>query len=163
MKTAEPRGKLSSEQKDSILEAYFDRDEPVAKIARDNKVTPPAIRYVIRRHAEANEGSDHAKLFASRRAVLAVSALTHHSVASGLDGNICRRVTGMVAEFLAALDVAAASSQTEDLVLLQDASDSLMRAIARVRIEVARTLVKPLRTTGEDGVVRSLGAGRRPI
>jgi hypothetical protein len=48
----------------------------------------------------------------------------------------------MVAEFLAVLDVAATSEATEELLMLQDASDTLMRAIARVRIEVDRTIAR---------------------
>jgi hypothetical protein len=104
-------------------------------------VTPQAIRYLVRRHIDAGKGS-HRAIDAGVQRTSSGAAVEQRSRAAGLDSDVYRRVTGMVAEFLAVLDVAATSEATEELLMLQDASDTLMRAIARVRIEVDRTIAR---------------------
>jgi hypothetical protein len=135
------KGKLSPSQREGVLRAFFERREPAAKIARDNGVTPQAIRYLVRRHIDA--GNDpHNAIETGAQWASSGMASEQPARAAGLDSDVYRRVTGMVAQFLAVLDVAAASSATEELLMLQDASDTLMRAIARVRIEVDRTIAR---------------------
>jgi hypothetical protein len=57
-----------------------------------------------------------------------------------LGAEVRKRVSGDLAIFLVALDHVVADSSIDNLASLRDASDSLMRSIARTRMEVERLL-----------------------
>ena len=58
-----------------------------------------------------------------------------------LGANLRKRVSGDLATFLVALDHVVSHDSIENLTELQDATDCLMRSIARTRIEVERLLI----------------------
>jgi hypothetical protein len=148
------------------IAARHDAGESLAKIGRDYKCTAPAIRYILHQRIRAaggledmadlarrpsqrgdngtieRENSSQETIAESRPTVplrgtdpaLAANGLD----ISGFDAALRDRVTVEVSVFLVAFETVMAKPTAEDFDRLRDATDSLMRAAARVRIELER-------------------------
>jgi transposase-like protein len=157
------KGKISRDEWPVIV-ARYERGETIAQIGREYNCTAPAIRYIIRRTAElsADPGPKPASgsLAAPTQRKSNSSELrpetrlsdrpafghlstpqqalrARRTVGAALSLDVRERVSGDIAAFLVALDQADASS-AESLNVLRDATDSLMRSAARIRIELER-------------------------
>jgi hypothetical protein len=152
------------------IAARHDAGESLAKIGRDYKCTAPAIRYILHRRIRAAGGLDDMSDLApapsrrgdttteyespaqetiaeSRQTVTLAPGSDRAPVAndtetSGFDATLRDRVTVEVSVFLVAFETVMAKPTTKDFDCLRDATDRLLRAAARVRIELER--VSPL-------------------
>jgi len=141
------KGKICKAQWSAIAEAYFDRNETIAQIARDFDVTPPAIRYITRQILAGKDSQQTIARAALRINGSPTTASTHQVGKSERHPNPAfrnfqNRATTSVAEFLSALEVAAGATPTKKLTVIQSACDSLMLAMARLRTEINMTTGK---------------------
>jgi hypothetical protein len=145
------RGKIRHEEWPKIRDR-FQRGETLAALARAYGCTSPAIRYILGRVVDAGTNPAvfrAAMLAASReqdteRSSSRVARLTpsrRDSVTTSSAGNdIWSRVNTDIATFLAAMDALFASESDKNYENLLSATDRLLWASARTRLELERVL-----------------------
>lgn len=144
------RGKVRHEEWPKIAER-FRRGETLAEIARSYRCTAPAIRYIIRRVEQGwtgrrmPESAPTAVLAESRRGpaqVVSVDGRTHagRPAAVPCAGEVWDRVSSDIASFLAAMDALSEADSDDNCEALLLATDRLLRATARTRLELERVL-----------------------
>lgn len=149
-----------------VIAGRYAGGESLARIARDYRCTAPAIRYVVqqaaklgfRSESEADEDlsararggamerknatpTDPAAGSTETGPDLGASPTSEMHAGTGLSGfdpGLRDMVTVEVSTFLVALDTVIASSGSVDFDRLRGATDRLLRAAARVRIELER-------------------------
>lgn len=139
------KGKISREEWPAILARSLE-GESLASIARRYNCTAPAIRYIVRR--AASQRMDHpgapgvAKLSstAGARPASDRAGAARHAPVAPLDPAVRDRVTSDIASFLVALEAAGADPSMRNLDEVRSATDRLMRAAARTRLELERVL-----------------------
>lgn len=148
------RGKIRHEEWPKISER-FQRGDTLAEIARSYGCTAPAIRYILGRVVDA--GTDQA-VFRDTRAVgllehdaerslsraarpAPAPSTGHGDVAMSSGGNeIWSRINTDIATFLAAMDALFGSESDKNYESLLRATDRLLWASARTRLELERVL-----------------------
>lgn len=105
--------------------------ETLASIARDYGCTAPAIAYVVKRSAAAAPKPAAA-------AKSAATAATRREPETPLDPQLRERVNSDVAAFLVAFEAACEELTEETRRRLIEATDRLLRAVARTRTELER-------------------------
>lgn len=160
------KGKISRAEWPKIL-ALYGGGATIAEIGRRYGCTAPAIRYIIKRngmlkgHATGEPlpagpgGKRNAKSadsLARPRAADARSLAPPIGRPRGdiLGPDLRGRLSGTIASFLVSLDQAIVSSSPKSLMDLVEASDLLMRSIARTRIEIERRLAAGTASEGAD-------------
>jgi hypothetical protein len=158
------KGKIHQSEWDSIVSRHVG-GESLASIARSYACTPPAIRYIVSRKKKVAAASDehvagsaNAKLYADtgtetdRRTASASAAsagmmrrsrsgfveTSRASNGTGFDHQVRERVTSDISNFLVALDALWQADTPRHRELLLEATDRLLRAGARTRIELER-------------------------
>jgi hypothetical protein len=143
------KGKISKSEWPDIL-ARHSAGESLASIARRYACTPPAIRYIVLR--EGKSAAERPQLASgapagARRAEAIASQAPKTTPAEGGRQDTGRRtsmsalrerITSEIAAFLVALDVVSDNSKSS-LDALRAATDRLLRASARVRMELDNT------------------------
>jgi hypothetical protein len=104
--------------------------ESFAEIARAYDCSPPAIRYIVNRVPLSKGG----KALTSKPRM----AATPVAGPSQFDDELRQRVGRTISSFLAAFDTSLDDTSSEAFERLLEATDSLMRAAARIRIELER-------------------------
>jgi transposase-like protein len=154
MTTVRQKGKIPATEWPAIA-ARKEAGEPIAHIARDYGCTAPAIRYIVNRigsgelpslaHGKGDKLNASEQPVPSGSSSMARIATTPaHNTRRSPSGEArlspatCERVVGEIAAFLVALDRAVAESSPKALAELRTSSEQLMRAAARVRIELER-------------------------
>lgn len=147
------KGKIPHSEWPSISARYA-KGEAIASIARHYGCTAPAIRYIVNRNqrpkvedaiepptygASVGAHPSPAKVAASSESRTA-SAERAGDAAVAFDVGIRERVGSDIAAFLVALDAVVAQPSPDVLSRLLTATDQLMRAAARTRIELERML-----------------------
>jgi hypothetical protein len=142
------RGKIRHEEWPKIAER-FQRGETLAAIARSYGCTPPAIRYIVTRALgnamkqprRAAAQSDIERNPVVRGGERPGQSLLHDLAASRLsDNQIWGRINNDIATFLAAMDALSSSESDSNYENLLRATDRLLWASARTRLEVERVL-----------------------
>lgn len=144
------KGKIPRSEWPKIV-AKYRAGETIAHIGRDYGCTAPAIRYIIKRSGELRPASIRevpdapvgARVAAQRGGGLPQLKNTG-STDRVLGTELRRRVSGDIASFLVALDQAVIEGSPGSAASLQDATDRLMRTVARVRLELERLWVEDL-------------------
>lgn len=128
------KGKISPAEWPSIA-ARHRHGESLASIARAYGCTAPAIAYIVKRSAtsEVAEGAAAGNGAAAPRPRSRLAAAS-----KGLDHQLRERVNSDVAAFLVAFEAACDNLTSSTCQLLLDATDRLLRAGARTRIELER-------------------------
>jgi len=147
MGSTREKGKIPHSEWPKIL-ARYNGGETIASIGRAYKCTGPAIRYIVKRTASVRTGKPGSSL--SRKAVVpssdrsTVMSLPLDRAASVRDeilgDDLRQRVSGDIASFLVALDQVVLEGSSRSAVVLQEATDRLMRSTARIRLELERML-----------------------
>jgi hypothetical protein len=132
------KGKIAHGEWPKIVSRYSS-GETIASIGREYGCTAPAIRYIIKRSGMLKAAGDR------RPAATKTASPVALSRERGGDGDVLgaklrKRVSSDLATFLVALDHVVAEGSIENLANLQDATDFLMRSVARTRMEVERLL-----------------------
>jgi hypothetical protein len=122
------KGKISATEWPSIA-ARHRRGESLASIARAYSCTAPAIAYIVKRSASGETASTGAE---------PPRAEARTASPAGLDAQLRERVNSDVAAFLVAFEAACDALTTDTCRSLLDATDRLLRAGARTRIEIER-------------------------
>jgi hypothetical protein len=132
------------------IQVRYGKGESLASIARDYRCTAPAIRYIVKRRLALGDGEGDRRPSASgapREAHAAPEPAERKSAPvrppprlSGITLEVQKRVTTEISFFLVALDIALTHPTNANLLALHDATDRLMRAAARVRIETERSV-----------------------
>jgi hypothetical protein len=158
------KGKIAHGEWPKIISRYSN-GETIASIGRGYGCTAPAIRYIIKRsgmlkgEAGGDRPSARSKAASRSRTSGLSNALDAATGTTLLDGGagsasirvrtarggifgaeVRKRVSADLATFLVALDHVVAGGSPENLSVLRDATDCLMRSIARTRMEVERLL-----------------------
>jgi hypothetical protein len=159
------KGKIAHSEWPKIVSRYSS-GETIASIGRGYGCTAPAIRYIIKRSGMlkgevGRERGPAASKSASRsrtnRTSGAVDTMTRTLLHAAdappgvpsrggmagkdvLGAELRKRVSGDLANFLVALDHVVDGSSVESLTDLQEATDRLMRSVARTRMEIERLL-----------------------
>ena len=152
------KGKIPRSEWPKIV-AKYRAGETIAHIGRDYGCTAPAIRYIIKRSGELRPAAirevPEPPLATRAEAQIGKGGLPRLKATGPadrvLDTELRRRVSGDIASFLVALDQAVVEGSAGSAATLQDATDRLMRSIARIRLELERLLVEE----------RTAGAGSR--
>jgi hypothetical protein len=149
------KGKIPRSEWSTIL-AKYSGGETIAQIGRDYGCTGPAIRYIIKRNGMLKDQSGGARAAALggrvrtsspesardpgvRRPVASAPLAATLSERPGniaLEPELRQRVSGDVASFLVALDHVVLEGSLASVADLQEATDRLMRSIARTRLEL---------------------------
>jgi hypothetical protein len=146
------RGKIRHDEWPKIAER-FQKGETLTEIARSYHCTAPAIRYIVQR--TLSRGGRGMKLDKGERASI-VPLPSDRRTANRLrmDADVSRtgrgpdpkaveiwgRINNDVAVFLAAVDAVAAEDSEHNFEALLAATDRLLWASARTRLEVERVL-----------------------
>jgi hypothetical protein len=154
------KGKIAHGEWPKIVSRYSS-GETIASIGRGYGCTAPAIRYIIKRsgmlkgEAGGDRPSARAKAAFRSRAtgpsntsdattatiLLPDGPFQEHTAGGDVFGSeVRKRVSADLATFLVALDHVVGGGSLENLTALRDATDCLMRSIARTRMEVERLL-----------------------
>jgi hypothetical protein len=148
------KGKIAHGEWPKIVSRYSN-GETIASIGRGYGCTAPAIRYIIKRsgmlkgETGAERPSARAKAASRLRATASntsdgprsVAPIQEHAAGVYVFGpEVRKRVSADLATFLVALDHVVGGGSLENLTALRDATDCLMRSIARTRMEVERLL-----------------------
>ena len=140
------RGKIRREEWPNIAER-FRKGESLAEIARSYECTAPAIRYIIRRadRDETRRDNDSSAVAPVRaeggRATAQVVSVESRALAGRRSGGeIWDRISSDIASFLAGLDAVSVNASDENYEALLHATDRLLRASARTRLEIERVL-----------------------
>jgi hypothetical protein len=131
MRDSRKKGKIPKSEWPSIVERSRN-NESFVSIARDYGCTAPAIRYIVNRSVPA-AGESPGKPAPRPGAALSLPARQP----SGAFSELRKRVTSDIALFLVAID-GADPSAPETMQRLHEATDAVMRAAARVLIEIER-------------------------
>ncbi len=139
------KGKIPHSEWPAIRTRY-DAGESLASIARDYACTGPAIRYIVNRPqaggtpAERDEGGEPSRQAAPDNFVPEMSrrSSSDRLDAMGIDPDLRWRVSSEIASFLAVFDTFLTDASSESYEQLLTATDRLMRAAARTRIELER-------------------------
>ena len=107
--------------------------ESFAEIARAYDCSPPAIRYIVNRMPLVKGGKA-----APSKPRMAGRAAAPGAGPSQFDDELRQRVGQAISSFLAAFDTSLDDTSSEAFERLLEATDSLMRAAARIRIELER-------------------------
>lgn len=154
------RGKIRREEWPRISER-FHRGETLTEIARSYGCTSPAIRYILGRMVNGSAGKssfrgtepsvldqDGERGSRGQRATAHVQptgrggAPTGGAATSSAGNEIWSRVNNDIATFLAAMDALFASESDRNYESLLKATDRLLWASARTRLEVERVLAE---------------------
>lgn len=149
---ARVRGKIPHEEWPKIVER-FQRGQTLAEIARSYGCTPPAIRYIVGRAGGPSVPAGHsARLNAreiepssaptGRTSLPQSSGMRRAPVASAGGNDIWGRINNDIAGFLAAMDALFTSENDRNYESLLAATDRLLWASARTRLEVERVLAE---------------------
>jgi hypothetical protein len=160
------KGKIAHGEWPKIVSRYSN-GETIASIGRGYGCTAPAIRYIIKRsgmlkgEAGGDRPSARSKAVSRSRTsgpsntsdtttattwlladgAQSVASFQKHTAGGDVFGaEVRKRVSADLATFLVALDHVVAGGSLENLASLRDATDCLMRSIARTRMEVERLL-----------------------
>jgi hypothetical protein len=156
------KGKISKSEWPDIL-ARHSAGESLASIARHYECTPPAIRYIVLREGKSTAERPHLAAStpaAPSRAAVAARQAPKASPAEGARQDTGRRIpmsalreriTSEIAAFLVALDVVSDNSQSS-LDALRAATDRLLRASARVRMELDNTAREAPTAESDDAI-----------
>ena len=151
---ARARGKIRHEEWPKIAER-FQRGEPLAQIARSYGCTPPAIRYIVGRtvgrrdlptgrlsHPARSNAQENEPIFTSnaQSGASPSSALRSAPKASAGGNDIWGRINNDIAGFLAAMDALFTNESDNNYESLLAATDRLLWASARTRLELERVL-----------------------
>jgi len=123
--------------------------ESFASIARTYDCTPPAIRYIVQRGSQLRDGEAvppsvvSRPSAASRSVRAAMPGPFRQTSTTGLNVVLRDATTAEVANFLVAFDGAIEDPTTHALENLRDATDRLLRAVARVRIALEPLTTPP--------------------
>src|SRR6185437_15586580 len=156
MSNPREKGKIPHSEWPEIRMRYGN-GESLASIARDYRCTAPAIRYIVKRRLSSGDGEGekaqpassapheaHAHAGPEPAGRKSVPARPGPGPArpeprlSGITLEVQKRVTTEISFFLVALDIALTHPTNANLLALHDATDRLMRAAARVRIDTER-------------------------
>jgi hypothetical protein len=177
------KGKIAHSEWPNIL-ARYSKGETIAQIGRDYGCTAPAIRYIIKRNGMLKDESGGARVGAAsgqtRASGLAAvegrepGAWTHATNApliaaspklpagnTVLEPELRQRVSGDVASFLVALDHVVLEGSLESAAGLQEATDRLMRSVARTRLELERVLSRHEMPRGREKPRKKAGLPQR--
>jgi hypothetical protein len=130
------KGKIPTREWPSIA-ARHQQGESLASIARAYGCTAPAISYILRRVAGAEQAGERGRRPAApelQGRLRSVQATTERR----LDPQLRERVHSDISAFLVAFDTACDSLTGETGARLLEATDRLLRAAARTRIELER-------------------------
>jgi hypothetical protein len=148
------RGKIRREEWSRIAER-FQQGETLTEIARSYGCTAPAIRYIVRRATPnagkpkasragaAVAGSESERGFAggTRSAERGLAPVIRERSTAPSSGNeIWARINNDIVAFLAAIDALFASENDSNYEALLRATDRLLWASARTRLELERVL-----------------------
>jgi hypothetical protein len=145
------KGKIPRGEWPAIVARSSD-GESLASIARRYNCTAPAIRYIVKRSAASQKqpqdgpriglvGAKHpsgARAIPNAPELVASGAAPRGTARFNLDAEIYERVTSDIASFLVLLDAAVGDPGARNLESLRLATDRLMRAAARTRLELER-------------------------
>lgn len=143
------KGKIPRGEWPAIVARSSD-GESLASIARRYNCTAPAIRYIVKRSAVSQKPQDDAPrmgLVGAHHRSDSVATATEAGASrraprgaarSSLDAEVYERVTSDIASFLVLLDAAVVDPTARNLENLRSATDRLMRAAARTRLELER-------------------------
>jgi hypothetical protein len=139
MEKTRPRGKIPRTEWGAIA-ARHATGESLARIARDYACTAPAIRYIVQQEnaSAANAEPSRRGPPEDRGAGSQPAAPAAAGSETGLDFRLREAITVEISAFLVALDDAMGEGKTEALQRLREATDRLLRAAARIRIELER-------------------------
>ncbi|HUZ34062.1 MAG TPA: hypothetical protein VMV19_18440 [Xanthobacteraceae bacterium] len=155
------RGKIAHSEWPKIA-ARVGTGESLAAVARSYQCTAPAIRYIVRRMPDAQTaaGGDEGRRRLQAPLALAAagrqessSPLSRSARGTALDHALWSRVNGDIAAFLSAVDALMAEHTAENEEALLSATDGLLRATARTRVEIEKAMGRyPAleRRTGSD-------------
>lgn len=162
------RGKIPVADRPGIV-ARYESGESIASISRSFGCTAPAIRYLIKRtkgtlsrdnearrrgtHGSAPKTSSPglsaldilrpASFPQAGNNVRASAKAIGKSGSGNLDHALRDRITGDIAAFLVAFDAATRELSRQNIEILVDATDSLLQACARTRMELDRLRTLP--------------------
>jgi transposase-like protein len=146
------RGKISHTEWPNIARRH-DSGESLAAIARSYGCTAPAIRYIVHRmQARSQEVS------ATRNTLADTSRPTSPSrgrESVPTESAVWSRINRDIAAFLTAVDTLIVQHSNQNEEALLRATDSLLRASARTRIELERSMSRRKEST------RSVGKGQK--
>lgn len=127
----------------SAIRTRYETGKSIASIARHYRCTAPAIRYILRRPLSAGGAAPaHAAMTLAAKEPGAAKVLppiprpNKARMRSPISADLHNRITREVSLFLVALDSVLIDPTETSIATLHDASDRLMRAAARVRIEL---------------------------
>jgi hypothetical protein len=169
------KGKIPRAEWPKIL-ALYGGGATIAEIGRRYGCTAPAIRYIIKRngtlkrHATGEPlpagpgGKRNAKSADSLAPARAAEARSLAPPAGRPRGDILGpdlrgRLSRTIASFLVSLDQAIVTGSPKSLMDLVEASDLLMRSIARTRIEIERRLAAGIAPDAADDTVDNATMG----
>ena len=162
MPNVRARGKIPKSEWPSIAARYRD-GETLTELARRYQCTPPAIRYIVRRTAPS--GGKKAETERTHRPAGSRLTVRPRTLSDHLDRmqsearmspdtrEIWERVNTDIARFLAAMELLLAGGEEDHYQALLDATDRLLWACARTRLELERVLNR-----NKSGKVRRLSA-----
>ena len=145
------RGKIRHEEWPKIV-ARYRGGESLTEIARSYHCTAPAIRYIVNRSsARTTKGRRMERDTANGAGELPtrVSSLTsgHAKGPTALQKTeLWSRMNSDIASYLAEMDVLAADDSDANYEMLLAATDKLLRATARTRLELERLLASRKKT-----------------
>lgn len=182
MASKREKGKIPHSEWPNILERYS-KGDTIAQIGRDYGCTAPAIRYIVKRNGMLKEGTAGARVAepgsytrasapvaeGGERVTWARAADAPLVVAPSqrlvrdavLSPELRQRVSGDVASFLVALDHVVLEGSLESVSGLQEATEQLMRSVARTRLELERVLNQAETTRAGEKGRRKLGMPQR--
>jgi hypothetical protein len=137
------KGKIPNSEWTAILSRH-EEGESFASIARSYGCTPPAIRYIVGR-----KGGVQPSIPGAAVALNAGTAANDHPAAKAKNGRLATaeptistalkdRVNSDLASFIVAFDAVVEYDTPEHRKILLEATDRLLRAGARTRIELER-------------------------
>ena len=139
------RGKIHRQEWPKIAKR-FQNGESLVEIARSYGCTPPAIRYIIGRGIGGGSTSSRknpTQTWNSERDVLQKTSATNWRSFGERQtprNEIWRRINSDIATFLAAMDTLFVQESEENYERLLTATDRLLWASARTRLELERVL-----------------------
>jgi hypothetical protein len=124
----------------SAIGARHATGESLASIARHYRCTAPAIRYILNTERRLSGSDDIQAPIATQGTVKDALGRSSDRSTVGFDLNLKEGMTLEISKFLVAFDAIFAGATPQALNRLREATDRLMRVMARVRIELERGL-----------------------
>lgn len=156
------RGKIAHSEWPKIA-ARVATGEPLAAVARSYQCTAPAIRYIVRRVPDGRQGASDGPGTGRSRADAAsirtapdfetFPAASPDLGNAPLNNALWSRVNGDIAVFLSAVDTLISENTVANERALLSATDRLLRATARTRLELEKAMSRhgaSLRRAGND-------------